>query len=275
MNHIQQRGLADAALPGHDRLPVAQDGSQPIEAEAALGTDEHDFVAELRVDAAEHLEIGGINEVDLVEEDDGGDVSFGRADQEAIDEMRLDHRFFGGDDDGDLVDVRDQEVLSVLAASAEHPATGLDSFDNTSVGAVREEQDFIAGDDDAPFVARHRSQDFANRAFKAAAVWASHNCCESGGTEDSAGQAFRDVDVSLWTVAGRIAPRGDDRAAAAESSFARHPRAADELIVGIVGGRLVTRLPREVAEARGLLAVLAKVDANFLFVSHDNFDREC
>lgn len=156
----------------------------------------------------------------------------------------------------------------------EHTAAGLNALDHTFADVRWQKQDFVAGDDDAPFVARHRPQDFANRAFKAAAVGTSHDGRQASGTEHSAGETLRDIDVPLWSVAVGGVPCGrDDRAAAAEPSLARESLAAGELIVRLVRGRFVSHLPSKVAEARGLLAVLAKIDADFAFVSHGSFSQ--
>lgn len=114
----------------------------------------------------------------------------------------------------------------------EHTAAGLNALDHTFADVRWQKQDFVAGDDDAPFVARHRPQDFANRAFKAAAVGTSHDGRQASGTEHSAGETLRDIDVPLWSVAVGGVPCGrDDRAAAAEPSLARESLAAGELIV--------------------------------------------
>ena len=116
--------------------PPRDQGPEAIDA-AAVGDGGHDrLVAELGVEADDPLVVGQVDEVGLVEDDDGADAAGLGRDEVAVDQAELQAGLGQGRDDEDLVDVGDEDVLAVAIAAGDHAPTGLDLLDQPSAPAA-------------------------------------------------------------------------------------------------------------------------------------------
>ena len=90
----------------------ADGAAEALDAEAGLRAEEQDFIAHLAVDARQRLAERRIDEVDLVDADDGPDAAFFGGHEHAVDQVRLQPRLGGAGDDQQLIDVGDEDLLA-------------------------------------------------------------------------------------------------------------------------------------------------------------------
>ena len=132
--------------------PWASRLAQAIEAPAVGGRGHDGLVAELGVKAHDPLVEGDVDQVGLVEDDDGADPADLGGHQVAVDQAELEPGLGQGRDDEHGVDVGRDDVLAVAIAASDHSLAGLDLLDQPflAAGAGRPEPDPVADGDHVP-----------------------------------------------------------------------------------------------------------------------------
>src|SRR5262245_5516267 len=110
-NCVQKRSFADPALADNDASAAIEIAPQHIDAAARRGRSQEHRVTHAAINADQRLQIDGLNEVDLVDADDRPQLAFFGADQEPVDESRLQSRLRGAGNDHHLIDIGHDHVL--------------------------------------------------------------------------------------------------------------------------------------------------------------------
>src|SRR5262245_38911976 len=137
LHRIQERRLANAALSGDDALFAGDQPTQRFDALTRRGTDEVHTVSHLTIDAGNGHEIGRINEIDLVDADDGLDLHPLGFDQKAINQIRFQFWLGGAGYDQQLIDIRHEDLLPAFAHAAEDVTPRFDPLDQTVIPSLR------------------------------------------------------------------------------------------------------------------------------------------
>ena len=150
LDHVEQRRLANTTLTGKDRLAIRQKLPEPRNPRTGLGTGEHHLVSESRVESGPSDQGRGIKQIDLVQADHRGNLALLGTDQEPVDQGGLE--IICGNDDDELVNVRDDQVGTLPAAARQHTVTRLDSLNDPCLSIDVTNQHPIAGDHCIPLV---------------------------------------------------------------------------------------------------------------------------
>eukprot|EP00456_Euglypha_rotunda_P079356 TRINITY_DN761_c1_g1_i7.p1 TRINITY_DN761_c1_g1~~TRINITY_DN761_c1_g1_i7.p1 ORF type:complete len:241 (+),score=36.43 TRINITY_DN761_c1_g1_i7:828-1550(+) len=124
-----------------------------------------DSAAETSVHSDQGLQIGDIDQVALVNDDDGCDLSLGGAHQESVDQRGLQRGIVGRRDNRYLSDIGNQDVLLVLMATGQHPLPRLHTLDHSVLAILRLEQHVVTGNDGVTGLASDRADDSTNGAL--------------------------------------------------------------------------------------------------------------
>ena len=149
------------------------------------------FVAELVVEAEDPLVVGQVDQVGLVQDDDGADAAFFGGDQVAVDEGGLQGGLFEGGDDQDLVDIGDQDVFAAAVATGDGAVAAVDFFDHALVVATGAEPDDVADGDDVSAVDGEGFQDSTDAAAVGVAVVGQDHAIEAVDFDDAALRGIR------------------------------------------------------------------------------------
>ena len=90
-------------------------------------------VAHASIHANQRLQVGRVDQIDLVDADDRSYSPFLRSDQESIDQVWLNGWLGGATDDQQLVDIRHQDMLSPAARPADNAMPRFHAFDNAFI----------------------------------------------------------------------------------------------------------------------------------------------
>ena len=151
---FKSEDFPDAALAGNNAFAIRQPGTQSINAKPSGRGDEQDVVTELRIDANERHQIGRLDEIDLVDADDRPNLGTLGGHEQPVDQVRFDAWLCRARHDDQLVDVRDQHMLSTAAGAAHYAVAWFDALDDALFGPLGSEPHDVAGCDDVPLVGR-------------------------------------------------------------------------------------------------------------------------
>jgi len=111
---VQQRRLADTALTENDAFPILQLQPQSVHTKTAPNAQRQDLVAHLGIGPDDRLQLGEIDEIDLVDTDNRTDFRLLRRDEHPVDQIRLEIRLRRAGNDQNLVDIGNENMFAVL-----------------------------------------------------------------------------------------------------------------------------------------------------------------
>lgn len=268
---VEQGGLSNAALPGHHAGLARQPASQSFDPEAGFCTQEHDFVAHLRVGAYQRLNACRIRQVDFVDADDRANPPFFGGNEQSVDQIGFQSGLGDACDNRKLIDVGDQDLLTAAHRPANAAVARLDALDERFLGlAVGDgaNEDAITCRDDVPLIGAQRFEEPSCGAPKRLAGFGFDNADQSEDAQDTAAaaHAFIDIEphVESWTLLA-LEHFSSDRAASGQSSFAANP------FDGFGGGvfkAVSFVLLRPVGGPSTHTAIFAKLRSDFPFFGH-------
>src|SRR5262249_25847391 len=271
LHGVEQRGFADAALAGEQSLPILQSRRQPIDALPGDGARQQRRNAELAVHSDQRLIGRWVHQVRFVQADNRRDAAVLRADEIAVDEVRLQFRLDQRHNDDDLIDVGDENMLAAAGRAREQAVPRLPALDHAFVVQRAPKPDAVAGSDDVALVDSERAQQPSDRTAEAPTIIGLHNAPQSVRPQDAARQTRA---LIHGRHVRRLATRrtflavilvGDDRSPPRQVAFGPHA-----LLRGgaFLFEAMFLELPRPRLPPRGLRAVLPQIDSYFLFLGH-------
>ncbi len=120
----------------------------------------------MRVNSDERHQIGRLDEIDLVDANDGANAALLGGDEQAVDQVRLHSRLGRARDDDKLIDVGDQHVLPTAASAANDAVAWFDPFDDPFALAFGTKPNDVASRNDMPFIGGQRFQQSARGALE-------------------------------------------------------------------------------------------------------------
>ena len=231
---------------------------QFVDARRGRRARENHVVSEPCIHSQDRLQPDRVDQVALVDAEDGLHASLVRADQQAIDKIRLERRIGGRRDNQGLVDVGGNDLLFPFCAAGQRRSPGIDPFDHAVLAIDRLELHHVAGNDGPAFGAAHRADESRARCTRSDAPTNRRRCNASRPTK-ARGPCDKSIHRRRGARQRRNFPGGDDRAMTGQIAFA-----ADSFDARPIDGtRLIAAcLASDISKSRPLLPILPQRNAD-------------